>query len=818
MNKLIIKQIFFLIWALSLYQNIIAQVKTRSYIDDPGRIQRSHNVDMQHLKLEVSFRPEQGLVMGKETILFKTIRDKTDSLFLDAPGIEVIESKLDGRKVRTVTTPEGLIFYFESLKWGTQHNLYVDYKAHPKKGIYFIGWNIKELPEYNPDHLTRKQIWTQGQGIDNRHWFPCYDATNDKLTTETIIHFDSRYKVISNGLLISKKDHSDGTTTWSYKMNKPHLPYLVMIAIGDYKVKQVQSKSGVPVNLFYYPEWEDRMNATYRYSARMIDFFEKETGFKYPWESYSMVPVQNFLYGAMENTTATIYGDFYHVDDRQYLDKNFVGVNAHELAHQWFGDCVTAKARADQWLQESFATHYNMMFEKEVFGQDHLDWARREATVKALKASENDFLPIVNSSAGTVRIYPKGATVLYMLKYVVGHNAYNRAIQYYLNKHAYGNVDTEDLLEAFEETTGLSLNWFWEEWLYKGGEPHYNVSFEDLRIGKGDMRVSCFTIEQMHEMNEVVGLFRMPINFEVVYKDGTTEKKKAWIERKTQQVRLPNPDNKSISYALFDPGSQIMKAVKFKKPLEMLKEQAIDAMYMLDRYDALVSLRDFDINVKRDVLHALFNKDQFHAIRSEIIRQLLDDEDAESRKLIKEVVEKGETKTKIALLNNLNEIPDYLLSGIEQLLSDSSYNIVAAALKLLCNQNPSKFQIYLDSTKNIYGAVGSNVNVTWLEMAYTYTGKNTYADQLAEYVGEEFEFRTRVNAANALKRLDYFNVTLMNNLFNAMCSFNRRLSGPCKNVLKYFYEQDKHHKMILNYYRQSEWDANQKARLEKIFQ
>ncbi len=168
------------------------------------------------------------------------------------------------------------------------------------------------------------------------------------------------------------------------------------------------------------------------------------------------------MFGAMENTTATVFGDFYLVDPRGVKDRNYIAVNAHELAHQWFGDYVTARTDADVWLQESFATYYNQMYEREVFGEDYFNWSRRGAENAAIDESLKNKFGVANSQSGGVRIYGKGAFVLNMLKQVVGgREAYNKAIKYYLEKHPYHNVDTHDLLIAFEESTGMELNWFW---------------------------------------------------------------------------------------------------------------------------------------------------------------------------------------------------------------------------------------------------------------------------------------------------------------------------------------------------------------------
>ncbi len=529
-----------------------AQVQTRSYIFDKALAPREHSVDMQHLKLEVAFEPQKGLVKGIVTHTFIVLQHEVDSIFLDAPGITFKNVKLDGVVTKYKTDKNGITIYPGStLHWEQTHDLVLEYEATPRKGIYFTGWN-------DPNNLSRKQIWTQGQGTDNRHWIPCYDEQNDKLTTEVVVTFDKEYKVLSNGTKLNEKDNGNGTKTWHYKMQKPHTTYLMMLGIGKYEIEERKSASGVPIQLWYYPEYKNRVEPTYRYSVEMFDFFEKEIGVPYGWESYSQIPVQDFMYGAMENTTATLFGDFFLVDERSYLDRNYVAVNAHELAHQWFGDLVTARSASHHWLQESFATHYNLTSEREVFGQDHFDWARREAVNKALDASRQDKKPVAHSEAGSVRHYPKGSTVLHMLKYVTSREAFNKSIKHYLEKHKYQNVDSEDLLVAFHETLGKSLDWFWEEWIYKGGEPHYVVTYrEETENGK---QQTVFSVSQEHELSDVVGLFKMPIAFEVHYSDGTKDSKTAWIENQHHEVKLENILSKKVSFVLFDPNSDVMKS------------------------------------------------------------------------------------------------------------------------------------------------------------------------------------------------------------------------------------------------------------------
>jgi aminopeptidase N len=788
------KKLLLLLIVIPIAIGSLAQ-QTRTYIADKALTPREHSVDMQHLKLEVSFEPQKGLVKGKVTHTFLVLQHEVDSIFLDAPGITFKDVKLDGVITKYKTDNNGITIYPGStLHWDQTHDLVLEYEATPRKGIYFTGWN-------DPNNLSRKQIWTQGQGTDNRHWIPCYDEQNDKLTTEVIATFDKEYKVLSNGTKLKEKDNGNGTKTWHYKMQKPHTTYLMMLGIGKYEIEERKSATGVPIHLWYYPEYKSRVEPTYRYSVEMFDFFEKEIGVPYGWESYSQIPVQDFMYGAMENTTATLFGDFFLVDERSYLDRNYVSVNAHELAHQWFGDLVTARSAAHHWLQESFATHYNLTYEREVFGQDHFDWARREAVNKALDASRHDKKPVAHSEAGSVRHYPKGSVVLQMLKYVTSRQAFNRSIKHYLEKHKYQNVDSEDLLVAFHETLGKSLDWFWEEWIYKGGEPHYVVNYrEETENGK---QQTVFSVSQEHELSDVVGLFKMPIAFEVHYTDGTKDSKTAWIENQHHEVKVENILGKKVSFVLFDPNSEVMKSFEFKKSLEMLKVQALKAPNMIDRYDAVLALRGVELSLKQDLLTQVFNNEKFHGIKSEVVYQLVNEKDSKSLELITKAINDKDAQVRKAVITHIKNIPAELLTEYEKLLADASYETITLALEKLCIQYPEKTANYLEKTKGVEGTRGRNVIVKWLEFS-SKTDKAAL-DKLVAYTSGSYEFMTRQNAFASLKKSDYFNQAALENLLDAAFSSNNRLASPAIETLKYFYATNEHRKMIDDYLASKKW-------------
>jgi aminopeptidase N len=783
------KKILSILLSTLLVHSVLAQKKI-SYQYDPGSAMREHNLDFEQMRLSVEFEPEKGLVKGKITHFFTPIRAMVDSFFLDGPGIIIKEAKLNGKDIKYKTDPSGISFFPEKpLTWGTKDSLAITYEAYPRKGIYFIGWN-------DPNNLSRKQIWTQGQGIDNRHWFPCYDTPNDKLLTEVYVKFNKEYKVLSNGMKVTEKDTKDGNKLWHYKMNHPHQSYLVMLGIGKYEIKESKSKSGVPLYCWYYPEWKNRVEWTYKYNEKIFNFLESEIGVPYAWESYSQIPVQDFMFGAMENTTATLFGDFFEVDSRSYNDRNYVAVNAHELAHQWFGDFISARSGNAHWLQESFATHYNTLAERECFGQDHFDWQRRQAGNAAINVQDKK--SISHSEASSTIIYQKGSQVLEMLKYVVGREGYNKSVKRYLLAHKYANVDSDDLLNAFQDELGYGLEWFWDEWVYRGGEPIYNVTFDDF-IQEDSKHVSQFVVTQTQAISDISDLFKMPIAFEVYYTDGAKDSKTEWIEKESHVIKISNPDNKKIDFVLFDPNSEIMKTVTFNKSFEMLKAQALRAPTMIDRYDAIFAMRQFPAELKRTILQEVYAKNTFHGIRSEAAAQLLEDRSPEGINLVKKAVTDPDVQVRKAILMATRIIEPSHLADYEKLLLDSSYQTIAVALEKLCANFPDNTQKYLDITKGIEGTSGRNVICKWLEIAAANSNNDKkYIDQLVAYTSNSYEFITRGNAMAALRKLNYFDEKAVANCIEGCLSSNGRLAGPANETIKYFYGQTQYKKVIID--------------------
>jgi aminopeptidase N len=540
----------------------------------------------------------------------------------------------------------------------------------------------------------------------------------------------------------------------------------------------------VPLQYWYYPEFKDRLEPTYRYTPMMVDFLEAETGIKYPWESYSQVMVQDFLYGAMENTTATIFGDFFNVDARAYLDRNYVGVNCHELTHQWFGDYITARDGRDAWLQESFATYYPKQLSKILDGDDEWNWQRRAHQNAAIQAGKKDFLGVRVSGGGTARVYQKGSAVISMLEYVLGSEQWKRVLKHYLAKHAYDNVETNDLQQAIKDVLGLNLDWFFDQWIQRGGEPHYRVHYEDLSCLDGT-HATEIAIEQIHEMNEIVRTFKMPIRLEVYYTDGSVSAVNEMISEAFEVVKIPNAGNRKIAFVLFDPNSHVLKQVTFKKPLENLVEQAKRAPQMLDRYDAVIGLRAYSLDQKRFALTQLFKQEKHEGILNEIISQLAADTKEESVTMVLQAFTNKKAAVRDFAVKTI-PITNKNRSYFESALTDSSYDVVKSSLEKLCLAYPNEAAKFLNVTQEVHGMFHS-VRMKWLELSIVNNIQAEAAKQeLISFAGSGYEFRTRNQAFLVLKSTYTFTNDVAKSLMQAMLSNNSRLASPAAELAAYF--------------------------------
>ena len=416
--------------------------------------QTQDRVDFTQAKIAIRVLPENKTISGQVIYQFQ-ILESVDSIFLDTQNMGFSEVKLNTKKIKFLNTKKAIVIK-NKFKKGQTYSLALSYFAKPKQTVYFVGWDSEE---------ENKQVWTQGQGKYTSHWLPSFDDMNEKVEFDLNITFAKEYEVVANGKLINTTE-SDSLKTWYFDMEKPMSSYLLAFAIGDYKKKTSASLSGVPIEMYYYPSDSLYFEPTYRYSKQIFDFIESEIGVPYPWQNYKQIPVRDFLYAGMENTGATIFSDAYMIDSIAFMDKNYVNINAHELAHQWFGNLVTEVDGNHHWLHEGFATYYALLAEKELFSESYFYWKLYESANQLNALSQGGKgEAIINPKASSLTFYEKGAWALVLLRDLVGNENFKQGITNYLLQHQFKNVTIEDFIIQIEKVSDVPLAPFIEKWL-----------------------------------------------------------------------------------------------------------------------------------------------------------------------------------------------------------------------------------------------------------------------------------------------------------------------------------------------------------------
>ncbi|MAP54682.1 M1 family metallopeptidase [Altibacter sp.] len=419
------------------------------------------------LKVEAVLIPNvsESSIEGSVRYTFKVLQE-TDSLYLDAKNMKVLANP---SHVKTVASTDRIWLLGDFTK-GKEYTAAFTYKAFPRQTLYFVG----------------EQLWTQGQGKYTSHWLPSIDDMNDKIEFDLTLASPKNKTVIANGVL--KQTYSENELTyWQWDMQQPMSSYLVAFAIGPFKKREIKSKSSIPIALYISEGDTAKWEPTYRYSKEIFNFLEAEIGVPYPWQNYKQVPVKDFLYAGMENTTATFFSEAFVVDSIAFNDRNYINVNAHELAHQWFGNLVTETEGTHHWLHEGFATYYALLAEKEIFGDAYYYWKLYQSA-EQLKAMSDDGKgeSLLDPKASSLTFYEKGAWALHMLKEIIGKRQFQQAVKNYLTKYAFKNVTTDNFLDEVKAVTAVDISQWEKDWLqqtaFKAAQAYESLKKNDAML------------------------------------------------------------------------------------------------------------------------------------------------------------------------------------------------------------------------------------------------------------------------------------------------------------------------------------------------
>lgn len=436
--------------------------------------QNKRAVDFTKVKAIISFDTINQSVSGKVEYIFD-VNAPVDSLVLDAAQMQFGNVKINHNEVAFKASENNLVA-FKKLTPAAGQRLSFTYTATPKKALYFTGWN----------NTASGQIWTQGQGKNTSNWLPVVDEFAEKIIPEFTLNFHADYTVIANGKLLDTLK-TGNQKTWHYALNKPVSSYLLALAIGKFQHQKQKSDSQIIIENYFENNDAERATPTYADSKQIFDFLEKNIGIPYPFEVYRQVPVRDFLYAGMENATLTIFSDDLLVDSIAKNDKNFFNVSAHELAHHWFGNLVTAQSGLHHWLQEGFSTYFAWKTEKALLGDATYYQKLYESylTLK-LQNSSGKGEPVLIENGSSLTYYDKGAWALLYLEKAIGKEKFQLAVRNYLTRYAYKTATTDDFLKEVALVSQLNTTDFKEQWLenkmFKADEARQLLNYEPIKL------------------------------------------------------------------------------------------------------------------------------------------------------------------------------------------------------------------------------------------------------------------------------------------------------------------------------------------------
>lgn len=594
---------------------------------------RSRDVDIKHVAIDLRFDWDKESAYGNTVVTLAPFKN-TDKITLDAAQMQIVSVTAADGKTLKFNYKQGAednnleIMLDRVYKSGEDVSVKIDYRtAYVNKvedsgiGIGSFGRGLRFIKPNEENPNKPMQIWSQGETEYNRYWFPSYDSPNDFRTSELKATVDKKYFVVSNGKLMSKKENSDGTVTFHWKMDIPYSNYLTSIVVGEYAEIKNGEYQGIPIYAYGYKNEQKEVAATTKNIVDMVKFFSEITGVKYPYPKYSQAMVEDFG-GGMENISATTQIEEMIHDERTLIDQDSDSLQAHELAHQWFGDYVTTREWGQIWLNESFATYFDALYHEKSKGHEDFLYNNVRGNQNNYFGSWNqgDRRPIVTKNYADKDAifdnyaYPRGAAVLHMLRKHLGDELFFKSLNRYLTQNAHQPVSTEDLRIAIEEASGQSMDWFFDQWLYKMGHPIFEVT-QNYDEAKKQLTLNVKQTQKIDPKNEYpqVEFFQTYVDVEI---DNRIER--VWLRPQAENVFTFDSATKP-KLVNFDFEGTLIKEIKFDKSVDELIYQMTNDKDVLGKRWAMAELAKKASGADKQKIVAAFlnsmEKDSFWRIR-----------------------------------------------------------------------------------------------------------------------------------------------------------------------------------------------------------
>ncbi|MBI1825647.1 MAG: HEAT repeat domain-containing protein [Planctomycetes bacterium] len=651
---------------------------------EPVHFAADRPFDIKHIALDMKVEVPAKYVDATATIDLVALRNgssvRFDAAGFDVKKVTVAHGGVAGKEAEYENDGQGIeVSFGDTLKVGTAAKVSITYSIHdPKSGLHFFAPSKSE-----PD--VPYVMWSQGESTDNHYWVPCFDHPNEMQTTEITVTVAAGNEAVSNGKLISKVTNPDKSVTFHWSQEQPHAAYLMTLVVGEFYVEQ-ETWRGKPVMYYVPPKEKDNLKRSFEKTPKMLELFSNLTGVEYPWDKYAQVCVEGFG-GGMENTSATTLTPRTLHDARAHLDTSSDGLVSHELAHQWFGDYVTCKDWAHTWLNEGFATYMSAVWSEHDLGRDEYDYAIMGDMKSAIEGGKK--APIVDrryENAGEMfdsRAYPKGASVLHMLRHHVGDEKFWSSVKRYLNANGHHPVETTDLREAFEEETGRSLEQFFYDWTDRAGAPSVTVSYdwsEEDKLAKA-------TVKQTQESEA----FHFPLEIEF-HIDGQ-EPKLHHGDVAEKEHRFYFPLSKRPRMVLIDPNQAVLMELKENKSQKLWLEQLTHGPHVLDRIRAARSLEESKSDKDIAALSGALKNEKFWGVGVEIVNALGKAGGDNARDVLLASTSIEHPKVRRAVIEQLGTFlgDEKVTAALREIVmkGDASYRVEAEAVESYAKLQPS---------------------------------------------------------------------------------------------------------------------------------
>ncbi|MBT8495337.1 MAG: M1 family metallopeptidase, partial [Deltaproteobacteria bacterium] len=640
-----------------------------------ARYARDRLFDVEHVKIDVDLDFETRSITASCSL---TVRALVSERWLQLDAVELDIDSVRRRGKNLAFEHDGEILHIDlgaQAKVGKTFTIVVDYTAQPRRGLYFVG------PEAAyPDKPI--QAWTQGQDEDSRYWFPCFDSPHEKATSEVIATVPPEFYALSNGKLVSDKVKK-GRRQLHWSFDQPHSCYLITLVAGEFDTVR-DRWDGVEVTYHVAKGRKQEAKRTLAKTPKMLALFSKLFGVSYPYNKYAQVFVGDFIFGGMENTTATTLTDVVLLDERAALDYDVEALVAHELAHQWFGDLITCRDWGQGWLNEGFATYSEYLWREHASGRDEATLELEEFATQYFSEDSDRYRRKIATNLYEFPIdifdhhlYEKGARVVHMLRRELGDDAFFRSLAHYLGKHRHRSVETRDLARAIEEQTGRVLDWFFDQWVLNGaGHPVLEIGYR----WDAEHEQAIFVVKQAQESDSQTPVFRLPTQLRVRVGKHEID---VPIEVRDQQQTFVVPCKRAPSQAIFDPGKHLLAELRFDKPTSLSIAELRSATEAIDRIDAARALGKKGGAQAAEALARALRKDPFWGVRAAAADALGKLRSDRARDLLVRELATKHPKVRRAVVRALGQFrgDEIAFAAVERLVrgSDDSYFVEAEA-------------------------------------------------------------------------------------------------------------------------------------------